>query len=405
MIHDLVIAGASQVVSSSKEPPLRKESLSRLEVLENVNLGIKDGKIASISKSRLASKHYTSGSGSVVLPGLVDCHTHIPFYGTRYEEFLMRTQGKSYMDIMQAGGGILSTVEAVRGAAAEDLVSFNLRFLEEMLARGVTTVEGKSGYGLDKETELKQLRVLKVLGEIHNISVFSTFLGAHAIPKEFDSPRSYLEYVVGFLDEVRHYTDVVDIFCEDKVFGLDDTEYFLKEATARGFKLRLHADELVSLGGSKLAAQLGAISADHLVAAGNESINALAESDTVAVLMPGTSFFLKEGYARGRALVDNGAVIALASDFNPGSCNIYDPFFVMHLAITRCGLTVEEAINSYTANSAYVLGLAQSKGRIKEGFDADLTLLDLKHYREIPYRFSHDIVRAVIKDGEVAFGA
>ncbi len=403
-MNDLVLSNVLQVVTPPERLPLRGKELAKVEVFEDVHLGIKEGQISAVSKTPLESRHYIDASNCVILPGFVDCHTHIPFYGSRYEEFLMRTQGKSYMEIMQAGGGILSTVEAVRAARIEDLLSFNNRLLGEMLSRGVTTVEGKSGYGLDKDTELKQLKALRVLDEIQNVDVIPTFLGAHAIPSGFTNPREYLEYVISILDDVREYTDTVDIFCEDKVFGIEDTEYFLKAATARGFKVRLHADELASLGGSKLAARYGALSADHLIAADEDSLKTLANSETAAVLMPGTSFFLRESYAKGRQLLDNGAIVALASDLNPGSCNIYDPFMVIHLAVVNCGITIEEAINAYTANAAYVLGLEENKGLIREGYTADLVLLDLRHYREIPYRFSHDIVRMVIKDGEVVLG-
>ncbi|MBP8659312.1 MAG: imidazolonepropionase [Mesotoga sp.] len=398
---DLAILNLNSIVTPVSSGPVRGRGMTRIECIKESNIGIMNGKIVYIGPEIPTAEKYIDGRGLIAIPGFIDCHTHIPFTGDRSREFLMRLEGKSYMDIMKAGGGIRSTSEAVRRTPATALMAESFRFLDSMLSLGVTTVEGKSGYGLEREGELKQLRVLEALGELHPIDVFSTFLGAHALPEEYSSRDEYLSSMIEIFDEVRKLTDTIDIFCEDGVFNVDQSRRYMLAAIESGFRIRIHADELSSSGGGLLAVELGAVSADHLISADDITIQALAKSDTIATLLPGTSFFLNESFARGRELIDRGAIVAIASDFNPGSCNIYNPFIVMFLAVTRCGLKVEEAITAYTANAAAVLGVEDRKGLIREGYDADLVLLRAGDYPEVVYNFSRDIVSNVIKNGNI----
>ncbi len=373
--------------------------MSSLEIKHDVNIAIDGGKISYVGQEFVKADQYIDGSQLVVIPGFVDCHTHIPFVGSRSGEFIMRLSGKSYMDIMKAGGGIRSTVKEVRKASATRILAESLDFLDSMLSLGVTTVEGKSGYGLDRENELKQLKVLRALDSIHPVDVVPTFLGAHAVTEEYRSAGEFLDLMAEMFDDLVGLTDTIDIFCENGVFDEDQSRQYLMKAKEKGFKVKLHADELSASGGGRLAVELGAISADHLISADDETLALLAESETVATLLPGTSFFLNEPFAKGRKLIDLGAIVAIASDFNPGSCNIFDPFFIIFLAVSRCGLSVEEAINAYTANSAKALCLENKKGRLEVGYDADMVLIRAEDYREIVYNFSMDLVEGVIKNG------
>ncbi|WP_292596850.1 imidazolonepropionase [Mesotoga sp. UBA6090] len=399
MPSELAILNIRQVASPPKAGPLRGKEMSFLEIKHDVNIAIDGGKISYVGQEYVKADQYIDGRQSVVIPGFVDCHTHIPFVGSRSGEFIMRLSGKSYMDIMNAGGGIRSTVKEVRKASATRILAESLDFLDSMLSLGVTTVEGKSGYGLDRENELKQLKVLRALDSIHPVDVVPTFLGAHAVTEEYRSAGEFLDLMAEMFDDLVGLTDTIDIFCENGVFDEDQSRQYLMKAKEKGFKVKLHADELSASGGGRLAVELGAISADHLISADDETLALLAESETVATLLPGTSFFLNEPFAKGRKLIDLGAIVAIASDFNPGSCNIFDPFFIIFLAVSRCGLSVEEAINAYTANSAKALCLENKKGRLEVGYDADMVLIRAEDYREIVYNFSMDLVEGVIKNG------
>ncbi|PXF35539.1 imidazolonepropionase [Mesotoga sp. SC_NapDC2] len=400
MLVDLAIVDVLQTASPPELGPLRGKKMSSLEIKRGLNIAIEGGKITYVGSEFVKANEYVDGSQLVVIPGFVDCHTHIPFVGSRSDEFIMRLSGKSYMDIMNAGGGIRSTVREVRSAPASRIVAESMGYLDAMLSLGVTTIEGKSGYGLDRDNELKQLKVLKTLNSIHPMDIIPTFLGAHALTEEYRSAEEFLDSMADMFSELGEYTDTVDIFCEKGVFNEMQSRKYLSKAKKMGFKTKLHADELSSSGGGRLAVELGATSADHLISADNETLELLAKSDTVCTLLPGTSFFLNEDFARGRELIDRGAIVALASDFNPGSCNIYNPFLIIFLAVSRCGLSVEEAINAYTVNSAYALRLESRKGRVEEGYDADLLLLKVKDYSEIVYNFSRDLVKGVIKSGK-----
>ncbi|MFO7881427.1 MAG: imidazolonepropionase [Kosmotogaceae bacterium] len=401
MKADLLLKNIGELATPDGTSVLRGEKMSDIDVKTNVNVGVNEGKICFVGQEEIEAERVRDIDGKVVIPGIVDCHTHIPFVGSRSDEFLMRLQGSSYMEIMKEGGGILSTVKYVREASKETLFKESIKLLKKMLICGVTTIEGKSGYGLNKETELKQLIVLDELDKSVKVDIISTFLGAHALPAEYSNKEEYLGDVLSYIDDVYSLTDTVDVFCEKGVFEPELVRPFLEKFKEKGFRLRLHGDELAASGAGKLAVELGAISADHLISADDETIHALGHSNTASVILPGTSFFLNEKYALGRKMIDENCILALASDFNPGSSNIFDPLFIIHLATTRCGLTIEEALSAYTVNSSYVLGMEDKKGRIKPDFDADMVILDLNSYREIPYMFSRDIIDAVVKSGEI----
>ena len=402
---DLVLK-VGQLVTFEGNDPVRKENLKdRLKILDDVYIGVKDGMVSKITKDRIDGIELLDGSNFVCLPGFVDCHTHIPFYGYRWEEFLMRAEGISYMEIMRKGGGILNTMRKVRKASEEDMIEFNMRLLDEMLKKGYTTIEGKSGYGLERKAELKQLRVLKKLSQRHPIDIVPTFLGAHAVPPEFSSSKDYLKYLEEeLLPEVKDYTEFVDIFCEKGVFEPEESEDFLKKAKEMGYKIRMHADEIENVGAVNLGVKLQAVSVDHLIMMDDESIEPLAKSDTVAVLLPGTSFFLGKSFAPARRILDEGGIVAIASDLNPGSSMIFDPSILAFLSVMKLKMKMEEFVASMTINSAFVLGLSDEIGTIEEGKKADLVLMDIPDYRALPYFTAQNRVRYVVKSGKVVCG-
>ncbi len=386
-----------KLVTPLGKEPLRGKEMNSVEIMSDVYV-VYDERIIEITKEPPGVN--VQSNVDLLTPGFVDPHTHIPFYGYRSREFVMRSMGKSYVDILKEGGGIHFTVERVREASLEQLVEFNSVFLKKMISRGVTTVEGKSGYGLNVETELKQLRALKELKRLHPIDICATFLGAHAVPKDRDR-WDYLRELVESLDEVSEYTDTVDIFVDEGAYTLEEARYFLEEAKSRGFRLRIHADEIVRTGASVLGVELGAVSVDHLIRIDDEDVEIIANSDTTAVLMPATSFFLKEPYAPARKLLDSGAIVALGTDFNPGSNTINDVSFVMHLAVSRLGMTPEEALTAFTLNSAHVLGLAEHVGTVEVGKYADMVAWNVPDLEAIPYLPGHDTVDFVVKRGEM----
>lgn len=337
--------------------------------------------------------------GKVVTPGFVDSHTHPVFGSTRQAEFAMRARGADYEEIAAAGGGILNSVRSTR-KASDQLLEANLRrVLRSMLRLGTTTVEAKSGYGLDLETELRSLRVLtRVSGQVPQ-TVLRTFMGAHAVPPEFaGNPDGYLDFLEEqVLPRVRgeDLAEFVDIFCEKGVFTPEQSLRHLKAGIEMGFKARIHADEFHDTGGAEVAAEVGAMSADHLLSVSSAGIERLAGSDTVATLLPGTALFLNKPFPPGRKLLDAGVPVALATDFNPGSCYCESMPLMVSLAVCACGFTVEEALVSATANGAAALGLSSSKGSLEIGRDADFIVWNLDDYRCIPYHMAVPDIEAV----------
>ena len=350
--------------------------------------------------------HYNA-RGKCLLPGFVDSHTHFVFGGERAEEFSWRLKGESYMSIMERGGGIVSTVKATRECSFIQLRSKAEVFLRQMSNMGVTTVEGKSGYGLDKETELLQLKVMRSLNndEHKRVDIVSTFLGAHAVPEEYKGcTDEYLDFIISDVLPCvakNELAEFCDVFCEQGVFSVEQSRRLLQAAKEYGLGLKLHADEIVPLGGAELAAELSAVSADHLLHASDAGIRAMRDAGTVATLLPLTAFALKEPYARGREMIDSGCAVALATDLNPGSCFSGSIPLTFALACIYMHLTIEETITALTLNGAAALNRADSIGSIEVGKKGDFVVLNSDNYHFLPYYVGMNCVNTTIKEGVI----
>jgi len=374
-----------------------------VRVIENGYVLAESGVITGVGPMRQlhdlpADTEELDGRGLCAIPGLVDCHTHPCFAGDRVEEFSLRAGGASYEELHAAGGGILATVRATRAAGPEGLRAAVTRHAGWMLRAGTTTWEGKSGYGLDRETELASLAAIAAAGGI------PTFLGAHAVPPEFDDADAYLDFVLAsVLPEAARRAEAADVFLERGAFDAAQARRYLEAGVAAGLALRLHGDQFTEAGAIPLAVELGARSVDHLEATGPEGVRALARSDVVGVLLPASALVLGRPMPPARALVDAGAAIALATDFNPGSAYCESLPFVCSLAATQLGLTPAEALVACTVNAAHVLGRAESVGRLEPGWGADCVLLEAPDWRHLAYHVAGDLVAAVVKDGRVAW--
>lgn len=352
-----------------------------------------------------AGSETVDARGNVVLPGFVDSHTHLIFGGYRPDEFEWRLKGDSYMSIMERGGGIQSTVNATRGESVEALVEKAQWFVDRMSEMGVTTVEAKSGYGLETGTELKMLDAIERLATHpgQKLRVVSTFLGAHAVPKEYKGRTD--EYVDLMIREMipaaKGKARFFDIFTEKNVFEIEDSRRLLNAAREAGFELKLHADEIVTLGGAELAAEVGAVSADHLLHVSDEGVKRMAERGVVATLLPLTAFALREPYAPARKFIDTGAAVALATDLNPGSCFSGSIPLTIALACIYMGMTIEETVTALTLNGAAALGLAAETGSIEVGKSGDVVILNFDTVRSLPYYVGMNCVRTVISRGRV----
>jgi imidazolonepropionase len=383
-------------------------------LIQNGNLIIEDGLIAAIGLAEATPQtpvdvDEINASGKVAIPGLVDSHTHLLFAGSREDEFEQRLRGMTYQEISRAGGGINATVRRVREASKEELKALARRRLDRLLSFGVTTVEVKSGYGLSIADEIKCLEAIAELNAEGPLELVPTFLGAHAMPPEFERDREgYLKLLTEeMLPEVsrRGLAEFCDVFCETGVFSLAESERVLLRARELGLKLKLHADELTPLGGAQLAARLGAVSADHLLCISDAGIDALAESRTVATLLPGTAFFLGVDRAPARRLIDRGVRVALASDCNPGTCPTENLPLVGTMACTQMGMLPAEALTALTLNGAAAVGRVDRIGSIEVGKQADLVILDIPDYRQLFYHFGVSHVSCVIKRGRVVYTA
>lgn len=398
----ILIENLKQLVTPYDNNVKKGIRMGSLRILKNVSILIDSGYIVDVGKFSVSNVDLKiDGSSLVALPGFIDSHTHIPFYGKRWKEFYMRNAGKDYMDILNAGGGILETVSKLRSTDFNTLLDYNQIFVNEMLSFGVTTIEGKSGYGLDIDNEIKQL---KVLNQLKKATIIPTFLGPHSVPPD-RSKEEYLDLIINDMApkiKKRNLANFADIFCEKGVFELKETERYLDAMKKLGFKLRMHSDEIESIGGTKLAVDFGAKSVDHLIAITNQDILLLAKSDTIANLLPGTSFFLNKSFAPARTLIDSGAAVALSSDFNPGSCYISNPNMIIHLAMTKMKMRPEEIVNAYTINPANILDLKET-GLLEENYLADIQLHCLDDFREIAYSLGHNTLAYVLKKGEVIY--
>ena len=382
--------------------PLRGAELGTVTVVEDAYVLCEDGRIAAVgSMPELRPVQgelvEVDGRGRCALPGLVDCHTHTAFAGDRVDEFALRAAGASYEELHAAGGGILGTVRATRAAGEEALVRLVREHARAMLAQGTTTWEGKSGYGLDRDTELAQLRAVAA-----NTGV-PTWLGAHAVPPEFGDADAYLEYALHeVLPDVARIAEAADVFLERGAFDASQAERYLRACRDAGLALRLHGDQFTESGAVPLAIELGARSVDHLEATGDAGIDALAGSDVVGVLLPASALFLDRPMPPARELVDAGAAVALATDFNPGSAFCESLPLVCSLACTQLRLSPAEALAACTVNAAHVLGRAGRKGRLAPGYDADLLLLDVPDWRYLAYHLAGDLGIEVFVAGDRA---
>lgn len=413
----MLIHSAAQVLTLGGGPQ-RGKALGTLGIIEDGAVWIHDGRIAAVgTTARLREEHREGptldASGCVVMPGFVDAHTHAIWAGDRALEFEMRIQGAKYLDILAAGGGILSTLKATRGASVERLIDRTRPRLQRMFSHGTTTAEVKTGYGLEAEAELRMLEALLALDSELPIDLVPTYLGAHAIAPEFsEDPQGYADLLCdgmlpGLLDWWRRHAasrplPYVDAFCEKGAFTLAQTRQILSRAQELGFPLKVHADEFENLGGASLATELNATSADHLVKTSDADIAALGRSDTAAVALPCTPFGLGEQeYTPGRKIVQAGGLLALATDCNPGTAWNESMQFAIALACRFMGLTPAEAIAASTINAAQAVGRADSVGSLEEGKQADLLLLDVPDYRHLGYRFGTNLVRQIVKRGRL----
>ncbi len=413
MSGNIIIKNAAQVVTCKGFKAKQGREMSDLGIIENGAVIIRDGIVKEVGLSHeILDDFDTHGftvmdaANKAVLPGFVDSHTHFVFGGYRADEFAWRLGGESYMEIMNRGGGIANTVRATRKASKDELARLGLKRLDSMLSFGVTTVEGKSGYGLDHDTEIKQLEVMKRLDGIHPVDIIPSFLGAHAVPPEFKGRSDeFIDLIIRMLPEIVEgkLAEFCDVFCEKNVFSVDQSQRLFLKAKALGLKLKIHADEMVQLGGSELAAKVGAVSADHLLKASDRGIINMARAGVVATLLPLTAFGLKEEFARGRHMIDQGCAVALATDLNPGSCFSESIPLVFALACLYMDLTPEEALTALTINGAAAIGRAHTIGSIDKGKLGDLVILEFPSYRFIPYHIGVNTVETVIKRGEIVF--
>ena len=404
LIHDLAAA-----VSPGGHGPLRGRSLGELRIHTPATIAVSGDRILAVGPPDEVLRDHppgpdcetVEGRGKVALPGLIDCHAHPAFLGDRAAEFELRSGGASYEEIHASGGGILSTVTATRRGSEEELTDAMKRHLGWMLEHGTTTAEAKSGYGLDRETEFKSLHAIARAARENPIDVSPTFLGAHTVPPEFDSAAEYIEFVVGeVLPEAAPLARQADVFLERGSFEVPEARRYLEACRHNGLGLRLHADQFSERGAIPLAIELGARSVDHLENTGEEGARLLARSDVAAVLLPACGLFLDLPLPPARILADEGAIVALATDFNPGSSFTESLPLVMNLACTRLGLSPAEALTACTANAAHVLGLPDV-GRLAPGYKADLLILDAPDWRHLAYHLGGDRFAAKVKEGKL----
>jgi imidazolonepropionase len=419
---DLLIHNIGQLVTlAGPAGPRRGAALRELHLIVGGAVAVRDGCILAVGADRDVSTSVHAQStinagGRVVMPGFVDPHTHLPWCGERAAEFEMRVGGATYMQIMAAGGGIARTMVDTRRATLQSLVLETRSRLDRMLAYGTTTAEAKTGYGLDVKSELKQLDAIAELQGSHPMDLVPTFLGAHAVPTEYrDQPDAYVELLIHEMlpatclrwEQLRSRFDAgwpifCDVFCEEGAFDLAQSRRILEAARAQGFGLKMHVDEFAPLGGTSLAVELGAVSADHIVNTPSQDLVLLAGSGTIGVALPGTPFGLAQhDYTPARALIAQGGALALATDLNPGTCWCESMQFIVALACRYMRLLPAEALAAATINAAHAIGLGDRVGSLESGKLADLLVLDTDDYRVLGYRFGTNLVRTVIKRGEV----
>lgn len=411
----IFIRNASQLVTlqGSSDAPLVKEEMSELGIIENGSVWIENGVICDVGKDEelfekykdfLGEAEIVEARGKLVTPGLVDPHTHLVFAGSRENEFNMRLQGATYMEIMNSGGGIHATTRKTKAASHEELFTESFERLNQFLRHGVTTLEAKSGYGMEWETELKQLEVAKLLNEKHVIDVVPTFMGAHAVPKEYkENPEQFVELLINeMIPKVAELglAEFNDVFCEHGVFTPDQSERILEAGKTYGLIPKIHADEIEPYEGAELAAKVGAISADHLLKASEKGMKAMAENGVVGVLLPGTAYFLMAESANGRKMIDLGVPVALSTDCNPGSSPTVSLPFIMNLGCLKMGMTPAEVISAATINAAHAINRGREIGSLEVGKKADITIFHVDNYMKLQYSYGVNHTDTVIKGGK-----
>lgn len=422
MDADLIIHNAGQLITcASGGKPKRGTEMCDVGLIANGAVAITDGKIVAVGKSQQVLAEFSSdqvidAGGKVVCPGFVDPHTHIVFAGERLDEFELKIQGADYLEILEKGGGIISTVKKTREASFEELVEQSINRLDKMLDCGTTTAEIKTGYGLDIETELRMLRAIEELDKTHPIDIIPTFLAAHAVPPEFRGdadayvdmicgemlPKAWDWYTASYF-QATQTPFFADVFCERNAFDLNQSERILRTAKALWFGLKAHSDEFTNLGCSRLAVELGAASIDHLDVISDDEIKMLAASDTVAIVTPTVNFnFGSSHFADARKLIDSGCAVAISTDYNPGSAPCPSQPMAMAIACRYQKLLPAEVLNAATINAAFGIGLGTRTGSLEVGKQADLIVMDCSDYRLIAYEFGSSLAKIVIKNGEVA---
>ncbi|MGB0716331.1 MAG: imidazolonepropionase [Phycisphaerae bacterium] len=411
MPSELLIKNIGELVLIP-QGPVPGPAMGDVPVKQDAWLQVSDGKIAAFGSSQecppVGDMQVVDAMQGCVIPGLIDCHTHTVFAGTREREFVRRIEGASYVQIAEEGGGIRTSVASVRQASLDELVAMAQPRLRRMLSRGVTTVEIKSGYGLTVDDELKMLRAAKQAGEELPIEVVGTYLAAHTIPAEYDGrPDDYLDLVLAddVLQELKNsqLAEFSDVFCERSAFDVSQSRRVMETCGRHGLRGKVHADQITQMGASRLAAETGAISADHLEEIDEGGLAAMNETGVMAVLLPGCSFFLGVGQAPARKIMDAGLPVAVATDFNPGSAMVESLPLVMGIAVTQMRMTPTETLVAATANAAAALGRADRLGAIQIGMQADLVILDIPNHLRMAYELGRDTARVVIKDGEVVY--
>ncbi|WP_336862535.1 imidazolonepropionase [Peribacillus frigoritolerans] len=414
MTKPIWIKHATQLatLTSERKGPRSKEGMSELGLIEDGSIWMESGLIQAVGTTKELEKLYADrmheaevfdATGHLVTPGLVDPHTHVVYGGSREREFEMRLEGATYMDIMNGGGGIHATTRMTREASEEELMEQTIRRLDSFLAHGVTTVEGKSGYGMNLETELKQLRVMKKLQEEHPIDLVPTFMGAHAVPKDYKGREDeFVDHLINDMLPIvaeEKLAEFNDVFCEKGVFTPEQSERILKAGKKYGLIPKIHADEIEPYGGAELAAKIGAISAEHLLKASEEGIQSMAKSGTIACLLPATALYLREDAAPGRRMVDEGVAVAISTDCNPGSSPTTSMPLVMNLACISMRLTPAEALTAATYNAACAINRQEKIGSLEVGKQADVVLWNVENYQELQYLFGVNHVKTVWKNG------
>ena len=410
-MNKLIIKNASELVTCKGKAPKHGKDMSDIGLINNGCVVIENDIIIDVGTYDILKKYdeneyqVIDATNKAVLPGFIDSHTHLIFGGYRADEFSWRLKGDSYMSIMERGGGITSSVRATRNTSIEEFINLGMNRLNKILYMGVTTVEGKSGYGLDCETEIRQLKAMQKLNEMHPVDIVPTFLGPHSVLPEYKGKED--EFIQFMIDDVlpkvkeENLAIFADIFCEKNVFTIEQSRKFLKAAQKAGLKLKIHADEMYQLGGTELAVELGCTSADHLLQASDDGIKQLSKSNTIATLLPATAFCLKEEYARARYMIDSGCAVALATDFNPGSCFTNSVPLIIALAALHMNMTIEEIVTALTINAATAVGRGDTIGSIEKGKKADIIILEYPSIHFLPYHAAVNIVEMVIKNGKI----